>query len=357
MKYRWTVGGMLLTALVALAAQQLIRFSPFTVFGALVSAILLGMAVRAAAGERLASMKGGFAFAAKFLLRLGIVLMGVRLNLADIAAAGWRMVALDGTVIVFALTVIHLLGKRLAVGERLTSLIAIGTGVCGAAAIGAAAQAVRAKDEEVALSVTLISLLGTAFTVLYTLLQPVLAFSAQQYGVFVGATLHEIAHVVAAAAPAGASGSDQALLVKLGRVILLAPVVMALEWRYRQRASADATDANTNTGAGLPDGAAPGVGADEGIGARVKTPAPIPWFVVGFLAMALLNTYHCFSPAITAAMVSASLFLMAMAMAGMGLNVWIGDFKRVGVAPVLLGVSGSVLLSLFGRFTMAVLSL
>ncbi|MZP30731.1 putative sulfate exporter family transporter [Heliobacterium undosum] len=354
MQYRWTTGGILLTALLALSAQQMVRLFPFTVFGALVSAILLGMAVRAAAGDRLVPLKPGFAFSAKVLLRLGIILMGVRLNLADIAAAGWRMLALDLSVIVFAVTVIHFLGKRLSVEERLTTLIAVGTGVCGAAAIGAAAQAVKAKDEEVAVSVTLISLLGTLFTVMYTILLPVLALSPQQYGTFVGATLHEIAHVVAAAAPAGAIGSDQAILVKLGRVILLAPVVMALDWYYRGRAGR----ADGGVGSG-------GVGAaDEGEpnGKRNDKPKdkprlPVPWFVLGFLVMALLNTYHVFSPALTAGLVTASLFLLAMAMAGMGLNVWAGDFKRVGAAPVLMGLGGSILLSLFGRFGMILLGL
>ncbi|ABZ83518.1 conserved hypothetical protein [Heliomicrobium modesticaldum Ice1] len=347
MQHRWTAGGILLTALLALSAQQMVRFFPFTVFGALVTAILLGMAMRAVAGDRLVPLKPGFAFSAKVLLRLGIILMGVRLNLADIAAAGWRMLALDLSVIVFAVTVILFLGRRLSVEERLTTLIAVGTGVCGAAAIGAAAQAVRAKDEEVALSVTLISLLGTLFTVMYTVMLPVLALTPQQYGTFVGATLHEIAHVVAAAAPAGAIGSDQAILVKLGRVILLAPVVMALDWHYRGRAGGAGRASDLD---GKPDDKL----RDE---AQDKPRLPVPWFVLAFLVMALLNTYHVFSPALSAGLVTASLFLLAMAMAGMGLNVWAGDFKRVGLAPVLMGLGGSILLSLFGRFGMALLGL
>lgn len=321
--------GLILTLAVAWAARILTNLPVFSVMGAMVTAILLGLILRSIAEQRIIPGQAGITFTAKYLLRLGIIIMGVRLDLSDILAAGVPTLLLDLAVIIFAITVIEALGKRLGVAAKLTTLVAVGTGVCGAAAIGAVAPLIKAKDEDVAVSVTIIALLGTIFTVAYTALLPFLNLSPQQFGAFAGSTLHEIAHVIAAAAPDGPDSSDMALVVKLGRVAMLAPVAMFLAWIYARKN-----------------------------GDRVSVHnLPIPWFVFGFIVMSLLKSYNLFSADAIQALTTISLVLLTMAMAAMGLNVKIGQFKQVGAAPVVICLAGSILLSLFGRLLIGALGI
>lgn len=318
------IHGLILTTIVAFLARQLVQLPVLSIFGAMVTAILVGLVVRTFAEKVVLPAQPGVSFSAKYLLRAGIILMGVRLDVMDIVAAGWQTVVLDISVIIFTITLIHLLGRKFSVAQRLTSLIAVGTGVCGAAAIGAVAPVIKAKEEEVAVSVAIIALLGTVFTVAYTTLLPVLNLSPEEFGTFAGATLHEIAHVIAAAAPDGPTSSDTAILVKLGRVIFLAPVAMVLGWLYSRK---------------------------EGDGAVAAKPA-IPWFVFGFLGMAILNTYGLFNEQARTVITEISIWLMTIAMAGMGLNVRLSDFRRAGHNPLLICFIGSVFLSAFGRALM-----
>lgn len=307
--------------LLTLASRFLVQFPGFNVLGAMVIAILTGILLRAA-GETLAvTGQAGVNFTAKYILRAGIILMGVRLNFADILAAGWQTLILDIAVILFAIPLICFLGRQFHVPEKLAALIAVGTGVCGAAAIGGVAPLIKAREDDVAASVTIIAVLGTLFTVAYTALLPILGLSPYEFGTFSGATLHELAHVIAAAAPDGQTSSDIAIIVKLGRVALLAPVAIAFGWIYVRREQQAVT----------------------------LSRLPVPWFIFGFLIMAACNTYQLFPASLVGHMSSVSIFLLTMAMAAMGMNVKLSQFKRVGYSPVGIGFIGSVLLSIFGR--------
>jgi uncharacterized integral membrane protein (TIGR00698 family) len=314
-------GGILLTVFLTLLAQQLIQLPVLSIMGSMVTAILLGIALRSSAASVVVPWQSGAAFTAKYILRAGIVLMGVRLNIRDIVAVGWPALVLDVAVIIFAVAVIHLLGRRLAVERKLTTLIAVGTGICGAAAISAVAPLIKARDDEVAISITTIAVLGTVFTIAYTAFLPLLGLSPHQFGAFAGSTLHELAHVIAAAAPDGPASSDTAILVKLGRVAMLAPAGMLIARFYAAR----------------------------GCRADTVAIAPVPWFVLGFFALALLNTWQVFDTATVRLLSSGSIFLLTMAMAGLGLNVKLADFRRVGLNPPLVCLIGSVLLSVLGR--------
>lgn len=313
--------GLVLATLVALLARQLVTLPGLSVLGTMVTAILFGIIVRTTAEKIVLPGQAGVGFTAKYILRAGIILTGIRLNISDILAAGWQTIALDILVILFAITVITILGRRLDIEEKLVTLVAVGTGVCGAAAIGAVAPLIRAKNEDVAISVTIIATLGTLFTIIYTATLPVLAMNPHEFGIFAGSTLHELAHVIAAAAPAGPESSDTAILVKLGRVAFLAPVAMVFGWLYSK---------NDRQNLSL-------------------SKLPIPWFILGFLVMAVLNTYHIFSAYAVHFLINGSMFLLTMAMGAMGLNVRLSDFKRVGHKPVIICLCGSILLSLFGR--------
>ncbi|TDF92312.1 YeiH family protein [Paenibacillus piri] len=323
--YMGFAGGIAITLLLALAAKYLSGFPVFAIMGQLVIAILLGMAWRAAIGAREQTMPG-VAFSGKKLLRYGIILLGMRLNLADVVHAGPKVAAIAAINIVLAIAVVYGIARIWKVEPKLSMLTACGTAICGAAAVAAISPQIRANDEETAVSAATVAILGTLFTLLYTVLYPVLGLTASGYGVFSGATLHEVAHVIAAAAPGGKQAVDMAVIVKLTRVACLVPAAVLIGlWAQRLERKASGTASKTSW----------------------KT-IPVPWFIVGFLLMSGVNTMGIFPAVFAGHVIDAAYLLIAMAMAGLGLNVDMAVFRRLGMKPFAAGLIGSILLSGFG---------
>lgn len=295
--------GVGVTALVAVTALWLARLPGLAHLGPLTTALLLGLACRLVRPLP-AELSAGLAFSARTLLRLGIVLLGVRLNLALVLEAGPRILLLDLTVITAGLIGITWLGRRLGLEPTLAALIAVDSSICGASAVAAAAPALRARDEDTTLVIPLCSLIGTAAVLGYTWMQHIHPVSDLHYGLMAGSTLHEIAQVMAAVNPVPAA-ADIGTVTKLTRVVLLVPAVFLLSaWTARRGATQSAT------------------------------PAAKPWFVLGFLAVGAVNTLalHWLPVArgtlegVDHSVLSVANFLMAMAMAAMGLQV---DFSRL----------------------------
>ncbi|WP_199616695.1 YeiH family protein [Paenibacillus alkalitolerans] len=321
-----TAKGIALTVLLAAMSNVIGVLPPLGVIGPLVIAIILGIAWRALFGVPSQAFDG-VAAANQKMLRLGIVLLGMRLNLGDIAAAGPKVLALAGLNIVFAVFAVYALARLLRVDKKLGMLTACGTAICGAAAVAAISPQIKANANETAISAATVAVLGTLFTIMYTLTYRFLGFTPYGYGVFSGATLHEIAHVVAAAAPGGKAAVDIAVVVKLTRVALLVPVALGIEfWRRRSFRTEHSGTAGTES----------------------RSSIPFPWFIVGFLAMSALNTAGVITPAVANQVVSAAYFLMAIGMVGLGLNVDMRVFFRAGMKAFAAGLAGSVLLSAFG---------
>ncbi|AZS13577.1 YeiH family protein [Paenibacillus lutimineralis] len=317
--------GIIITLILAILAKFIAGFPFLSIMGQLVIAILLGIAWRAIFGVP-SEAAPGINFSSKKLLRYGIILLGMRLNLLDIIHAGPKVLAIAVINIVFAIFVVYGLTKLFKVDQRLGILTACGTAICGAAAVVAIAPQIKANDDETAVGAATIAILGTVFTLAYTLLYPVLGLTAAGYGIFSGATLHEIAHVIAAAAPGGKEAVDLAVIVKLTRVALLVPVAIIIGiWAGR-------TERRNN-----PDAA--------------KTSwrdIPIPWFILGFLLMSGVNTLGIIPAVVTDQLIIAAYLLIAMAMAALGLNVDIATFRRMGLKSFAAGFIGSVLLTGLG---------
>lgn len=161
--------------------------------------------------------------------------MGVRLNLDAIAGTGFQVMLMDMAIILTANAIICFLGRLFAVEERLALLTAVGTGICGAAAVAAVAPTVKANQDETVVAIASAAVLGTVGIVSYIILQPFLGLEASSYGVFAGATLHEMAHVIAATQSGGSSAVDMAILTKLGRVALLVPVTFLIGLYFNLR--------------------------------------------------------------------------------------------------------------------------
>nr|WP_255639792.1 putative sulfate exporter family transporter [Aquibacillus saliphilus] len=310
----------MLTLVLAFLAGFIARLPFLSIMGVMIISIFLGVGWKSVIGVR-KDLTDGVNFSSKILLRAGIVLMGLRLNLDQIISAGTSIVLIDVVVVGFTLIVMVLLGKWFAVDEKFAALLAVGTAVCGAAAIVAVAPLIKAKKEHVAIAVAFIAILGTIGTIFYSILFAVFDLDSYNYGVLVGATLHELAHVVAAALPGGDVSSEMAILVKMGRVALLIPVAIILGsiFAYKNRSK-------------------------ENKGKRELKNLPIPWFIFGFLAMSMVNSTGILPDRLIDFLIAVSILLLSMAMAGLGLSINFADFKKVGMKAVVVGVIGSILL-------------
>lgn len=329
--------GIGITLSLALAAKYAASFPFLSIMGQLVLAILFGMLWRMVMGvpERTAS---GISFSAKKLLRYGIILLGMRLNMRDIIHAGPKVALISILNITITICAVYGIAKLFNVEKRLGLLTACGTAICGAAAVVAISPQIKARDEETAIAAAAVAILGTIFTLAYTLLYPLLQLSPAGYGIFAGATLHEIAHVIAAAEPVGKEAVDLAVIVKLTRVAMLVPVALLIGfWTNRKKDSKHAETGNPDK--------------------KGWKSIPIPWFIFGFLAMSAVNTLQMIPAATANQIVFAAYLLIAMAMAGLGLNVDIGTFRRMGLNAFAAGFIGSVLLSFLGYLLVNMLGL
>lgn len=315
------VKGLLLTLIIAVVAKSISTFPFFSIMGQLVIAILLGILWRATFNVP-DQWQTGIAFSSKKLLRFGIILLGMQLNLADIYNAGAIVFFIAFINLVVALLVVYGLTKVFDVERKLGILMACGTAICGAAAVVAIAPQIKANDKETAVGAAIVALLGTVFTLVYVLLYSLFSLTSAQYGVFAGGTLHEIAHVVAASAAGGHEAIDMAIIVKLTRVALLVPVAILIGILHR--------------------------GSKKEQKKERLSLSIIPWFIVGFLAMSAFNSLGIVPQSVAQVMVNFAYILIGMAMAGLGLNIEIATFKILGIKAFIVGFIGSICLSVFG---------
>lgn len=322
--------GVALTAFIAVMALTLSHLPGITHLGALTLALLLGIGTRAFLHVP-EKQHLGIGFSARQLLRVGIVLLGVRLNFVLLAHAGPRIFILDATVIVVGLIMITWIGKWFGLKGVLPLLMAVDSSICGASAVAAVAPAIRAKSEDMALVIPIGSLIGTVGVLGLTVTQHYLNLPATTFGVLAGSTLHEVAQVMAASASVP-NALEPGTVTKLLRVVMLAPVVLVLGIMAQRKGEVAAKPANFL--------------------AQLKS----LWFVFGFLLVGTLNTtLFQMLPQQTKLLTDwnqqilvVATFLMAMAMAGLGLQVDFGSLKTNGLRTATAGAIGWLLL-----FTMA----
>ena len=235
-----------------------------------VLALAGGIALRAAIGLP-ASLRPGAAFTVRPVLRAAIVLLGLQVTPGQLVSLGAGALVVALVVVAGTVPFTIWLGRRLGIEDGLSALIGAGTGICGASAIVAANQVVRARQEDVAYALAIVTVFGTAALLLYPALAGPLGLSPHAFGLWAGAGIHEVVQAVGAAAAAGPEAAEAGTITKLARVVLLAPAILALGLWARPA-----------------DGAAPR--------------APVPWFAFAFLGLVLLGG----TGAVPAAVVGAS---------------------------------------------------
>ena len=321
---RRLVPGTALAAAIALLAIGLGDTSWLQSHGisALTVAIVLGIAVGNSVYPRITdSSSRGVQFSKQTLLRLGIVLYGIRLTFQDVEHVGIVGVVIDTVVVCSTFAIAWFLGTRLLGLDRRTAmLIGAGSSICGAAAVMATEPVVRGRADQVAMAVSTVVVFGTIAMFLYPALYHLLgsglfasglagAGSPAAYGVFAGSTIHEVAQVVAAGRAIGEQAAATAVITKMVRVMLLAPFLLGLSM-YLAREGQSTSEQ------------------------RVRI--SIPWFALGFVAVTALNSLVTLPPALTAMATSCDTFVLAMAMAALGLTTHVSAIRNAGLRPLAL---------------------
>lgn len=324
-KTAW-IGGVLFTFLIAFLGYGLAQVPGFDQIGQLACAIIIAVFYRQIFGYPNA-IRSGITFSSKRLLRAAIILYGLKLNIDTVLSDGLGLLLRDMAVIVFAILLTVWLAKRFEADKTISLLLGVGTGVCGAAAIAAIAPIIKAKDEDTAISVGIIALMGTVFAISYTILRPFLPLDDIEYGMWVGISLHEIAHVALAGAPAGEDGLAIALLGKLGRVFLLVPLCLIFIFLMKRKNKGQETDASIQ----------------------------FPWFLLGFILLSVLGSYvfgHSvpFPESLREFVSTATTWLLTAAMVGLGLTVSLRDLRERAMLPLAAMTITSILLSIFAYF-------
>ena len=283
---------------------------------ALLLVILLGMAWRSLAPVPGAALPG-IRIAQRPLLRWAVAGLGFRLSLMELAHIGGAALSVVVISTFSSLAFGWWLARRLGVGEKLGLLLGVGGAICGASAVVAADSVVQGEKQDSALALAVITLLGTIGIVVYPLFAHALHMSDFVYGVWDGASLHEMAQVVAAGFGVSDSAAQVATVVKLARIALLAPVVLFLGWRMRHEHKA----------AGK---------------AHVSV---VPWFLVLFVVFAIVNSLGVLPKPWTETIKTGVLWLLCVGMAGVGIQTGLKDLRSAGIRPVLAGAGQWVFLA------------
>lgn len=326
----------LVAILIARAERAVIGYE---VLEPLVLGLVLGIAIRSIWGVP-AVFLPGIAFAAKQVLEVAIVLLGASLDLHQLAHAGSKiLLAVVISVTVTILTGIAV-GRAAGLGPRLAILVAVGNAICGNSAIAAVAPAIRAKKEEVASAIALTAVFGVGVVLALPLLIPVFDLSHERYGVIAGLTVYAVPQVLAATFPVSVESGQIGSLVKLTRVLLLGPVVAFFAWWTARSEEREERKEERAEDATAPISGRSGASRFSFLSTLSSY---LPWFVIGFVLLAILRTVNVIPDSTGADVQGVSKILTAVAMTALGLTVDVRSVRKGG-AKVALTVSALTVL-------------
>ena len=331
-----TLSGILFVALFAMSATYLGEFSFFQHLGIspLIIGIVLGMIYANTLRSKLPKeWVSGILFSTKTLLRAGIILYGFRITFYNIQAVGLSGIATSAMVVTSTFIIGYIVGtKWLKLDRETTILTSAGSSICGAAAVLATEPVVNAEAHKSAIAVSTVVVFGTIAMFLYPCFYTmgVIPLTPEQMGVYIGGTLHEVAHVVAAGNALGEEASQTAVIVKMIRVMMLAPFLVILGVWLLQ--------------------------STQGIAKKQKNKIMIPWFAVWFIVVAGFNSLDLLPQTVVCNINAIDTFLLTMAMSALGMETSIEKFKNVGMKPIYLASILFVWL-MFGGFYIVKISL
>lgn len=268
----------------------------------------------------------GIQFSAKTVLRIAIVFYGFRITFQDVYLIGIEGIIVATTMLASTMILGAFIGIKLLGLDRDTSLlVSSGSAVCGAAAVLATEEVLQSETHKTAIAIATVVLFGTISMFLYPVLYKsgMLNMDTSQYGLYVGGSVHEVAQVVAAGSAIDASASDSAVIVKMTRVIMLAPMLLILGFSLTQMKSNNL---------------------------KCQPKLVVPWFAVLFIVMIAFNSLQLLSDSMVSMINTIDTFLLTMAMTALGMGTHVSKFKQSGLRPVLLAAILFLWLLVFGYF-------
>lgn len=248
----------------------------------------------------------GIKFTSKELLKVGIILLGVRLDFGQVLKLGPKILMIVLVIAVVGQLLPMLLAKVFGLNNRLATLLGVGSSICGTSAVVAMGPVIKAEKEDTTIAAAVISVLGALGVLAYTLLMNVLPMTKLQYGIWAGSTLQGVAHAVGAAQAGGMEAFSIGTVVKMSRVVLLAPLALILGYIYNREKTEE----------------------------RVKI--HFPMYILGFIALGIIKTFGIIPTNMIPWLSKASSYLILMAMLGLGLEVSLKEMQEKGLKALAL---------------------
>ena len=300
--------GIALAAVIAVPAWYIGKLVP--VVGSPVLGILFGMIL--AFWKRPELLNEGVSYTSKKLLQYSIILLGFDMNLFNVFKTGKQTLVLMAFTLTASFLTAFFVGKLLKLDGNTKTLIGVGSSICGGSAIAATAPVIHADDEEVAQSISTIFLFNVIAAFLFPFLGHVFGMSDQSFGLWAGTAVNDTSSVVAAGYTFSNAAGNLAVIVKLTRTLMIVPVTLVLAIYTSHKAK----------------------GKEKGSYSLVKI---FPWFVLGFIAASVINTFVALPAGIGSFLAQAGKFVIVMAMAAIGLNTNLVKLVKNGGKPILLG--------------------
>jgi len=307
-KIRDKIYGILLVALIAVPAWFIGK--AFPIIGSPVIGILFGMVL--AFWKRPPVLNDGVKYTSKKLLQYSIILLGFDMNLFNVFKVGSETLILMAFTLTAAFVTAFVIGKLLGVESKVATLIGVGTAICGGSAIAATAPVIHADDEEVAHSISTIFLFNVIAAFLFPFLGHIIGMSDHSFGLWAGTAVNDTSSVVAAGYSFSNTAGNLAVIVKLTRTLMIVPVTLALAF-YTSKKPMNSGKESYNF-------------------AKI-----FPWFVLGFVAASIVNTFIPMPYGMGSFLAQAGKFVIVMAMVSIGLNTNIVSLIKSGGKPILLG--------------------
>jgi len=330
------LGFVAIVACVAFAVESVVKTTTPIVLSPLVVAVVLGGLI-SNLGLIPERCRSGLRFAARSLLRLGIVLLGLQLSFSQVRELGTPGLFLVVFVVAITFVGTQWLGKKMGLSHGLSLLVATGFSICGASAIAAMRPVSDADDDDMAYAIALVTICGTLAIFLLPAFAEIIGFSGAQFGSWVGASVHDVAQTVATAASGNEQTQHAAIIVKLTRVMLLAPLVAGVSFaRRRKIAKLQMT-------------------GEKATASATKLPPLVPLFVVGFLLAISLNSFFDIPKAVLSDAKWIEKSLLASALVGLGAGVDARKLRSIGARPLVLGLTSWLLIATLSAIGVAIL--
>jgi len=310
--------GIIFVILIAYIANSMGKELPL--IGSTVIAIALGVLIKNFLSIPV-QFEPGISYSLKKGLKYAIILLGSSLSLLQVVQIGKDSLLIIVVVVTLGIILTHYIGRMLGLSGKLPLLLGVGTAICGATAIATVSPIMDSKDEETAFAITTIFIFNVIAVIAYPLLGLAFGMSDEAFGIWAGTAIQDTSSVVAAGYAYSDEAGGIATVVKLTRTLFLIPLAVLIGVMYSMKNKKET----------------------ESKGGKVNLVKIFPFFILGFLGMAILNTLGFFSEQVVTALTSVSKFMILMAMAGVGLGADFKKMKAIGLRPIYCGLLASII--------------